>query len=331
MNINKLIVGFNKKDEPTLKKIKVLFRSILVFVRYIIKIGRVEELNLNSLSGTNYSYYDHRLYSTLYYEILESTGPNYFLKYFSGISKEDDGYYYSGTFFDTVLSSFFEDYEQSRAVEQSLSRDWVNRFEIYSDNIDYFYEIVKDLNKTNKKYLKDKILYYCGTDKFHKTDFNWYDPYEGYFDEEGWFSVYENIDEIMRYDGLFDMVINDLNVLSDLKVNLTQLYNTAYNETWGDEMRKIVFLNFNTYFDMDTLVEDGYKFKVKIKNFDKIISKYFKCGNNESGLHITYDEMLYSLFYETNCLTPPSFEILSIPQKSKVSDFMNEQFIDYVY
>jgi hypothetical protein len=330
MNIDELITGFNSEDKPTINKIKVLFRSIPIFVKYLIKMGRVTDIDLGSLASNMFNSGDGEFRGDVYNEILKSTGPDYFLKYFRYITKEKDGYYASGSWtFVNTLSSLMTDYEKSKAIEEALGSDWVEMFEIYSDNIDYFYDIVKNLNNTNKKYLKERILYYCGTDKYHWSDFNWPDPYEEFFNEQGYFSVYENIDEIMRYDGLFDMVI-DLKVLDDFKTQLTHLYSTAYNESWGDQMKDIIMEAFSGYFDFDTLiVDENEHFKIKIVGFEKILSKYFECGAID-GLHITYDEILYSLFYDSGCLEPPSIKILSSPQPSKVNEFLNEYFVDNI-
>jgi len=331
MNIDELITGFNSEDKPTINKIKSLFRSIPIFVKYLIKIGKVEELSLGSFTYIMDMAGERDLRSAVYSEILKSTGPDYFLKYFQHIVKEKDGYYFTDSWsLADTLSGLMPDYETSRAVEEALGSDWVNMFDIYSDNINYFYDIVKNLDNYNKKYLKERILYYCGTEKFHKTDFNWWIPNEEYFDQRGMFSVYDNIDDIIRNDELFDMVI-DLKVLDDLKFSLTSLYNIAYNESWGDQMKVIILSAFSPYFDMDTLVsKEDRGFKVKIKNFDEVLSKYFECGAQD-GLYINYDEMLYSLFYDTRCMKLPVIKVINRPERTKVNEFLNEYFIDNVH
>jgi len=329
MNINELINGFNAVDEPILDKIKAAFRTIKVFIKYLIKIGRVDEIELMSLNLIMYDTNREEL-GKIYYDILKSTGADYFLEYFRDIKKEENGYYFNSNWSLTdVFQGFYRDEETSIVVGEALGQDWVKMFELYSDNIDFYYDIVKNLNTQNKKYLKERILYYCGTDKFHMSEFNWSDPNEEYFDEMGYFSVYENIDEIMRLDGLFDMVI-DLKILEDLKWQLTDLYGIAYNESWGDEMHERVWSAFSNYFDRDTLTyEPSGGFKIKIYHFEEVLSKYFECGVVD-GLNITYNEMLYSLFNDSECLLLPTIKFLSYPQNSKVIEYINESFIDNI-
>jgi hypothetical protein len=329
MNIDELINGFNDTDKHIVSKIKAAFRSIPVFIKYLIKIGRVGEIDLESVNLIMYDT-DREKIGTVYYDILQSTGPEYFLKYFRGITKEEDGYYFNSNWGLTdVFPNFYRDEQTSIAIGEALGQDWVQMFEIYSDNIDFYYDIVRDLDSQNKKFLKERILYYCGTDKFHMSEFNWYDNYEDYFDERGYFSVYEHIDDIMRLDGLFDMVI-DLKVLEDLKWQLTNLYGIAYNESWGDEMQERIWSAFSNYFDRDSLIygQSG-GFKIKINHFKEVLSKYFECGVID-GISINYDDILYSLFNDSGCLKLPVIRILDHPQKSKVDEFLNEYFIDNI-
>ena len=72
MNIDELINGFNSEDKPTINKIKALFRSIPIFVKYLIKIGRVTDIDLGSLASNMFNTGEDVFRGDVYNEILKS-------------------------------------------------------------------------------------------------------------------------------------------------------------------------------------------------------------------------------------------------------------------
>jgi len=324
MNLDNLIEGLNKRDDKAISRIRAMFGSLTKFVKYYVK--KRKKLHKIDL----HSYWDEcnrdeeEYFNTLCLDILNEVGPRYFIKYLSDVVYENNTYYVKPWQLKDLSSLFLRD--ESRIVDRVFDSDNYDYFDIEPIRINYYYDIVNILNDRNKKYLKQRILELSHNYKFDEDDFEF--PPLDYFNEDGEFIISDNIDEILKIDDLFNDII-ELSPIYDIKLEMENLFNYAYNEAWGDVMFKRIFDSMSDLFYPEFTWEND-KPKIRIVDFPGFLRTFFNCAY-EYTIIDQYDFITF-LYHLTSsgCIEHPDFKILNYPPRDKVDENINDLFIDYI-
>ena len=324
MNLDNLIEGLNKRDDKAIDKIRGMFGSLTKFVKYYVK--KRKKLHKIDL----HSYWDEcnrdeeEYFNTLCLDILNEVGPSYFIKYLSDVVYENDTYYVKPWQLKDLSSLFLGN--ESRIVSRVFDSDNYDHFSIEPRYINYYYDIVNILNDRNKKYLKQRILELADGHTFSEDDFE--NPPYDYFNENGKFIILDNIDEILKSSDLFNEIV-EISPIYDIKLEMENLYNYAYNEAWGDIMFKRIFDSMSDLFYPEFTWEND-KPKIRIVDFPGFLRTFFNCADNYEIID-QYDfiSFLYHLT-SSGCIEHPDFRILDYPPTDKVDEYINDLFIDYI-
>jgi len=325
MNLDSLITGLNQRDHKTVDKIRAMFGSLTKFVKYYVKKRKkLHEIDLN-IYWNECNHDEEKYFNTLCLEILNEVGPNYFLKYLHDVKFEDGNYYVTPWLLKDLSSLFLRD--ESRIVDRVFDSDNYDHFSIEPGYTNYYYDIVNILNDRNKKYLKQRILEITDGKTFSEDDFE--NPPYDYFNENGKFIVSHNIDEILKSSDLFNEII-EISPIYDIKLEMENLYNYAYNEAWGDIMFKRIFDSMSDLFYPEFTWEVNDKPKIRIVDFPGFLRTFFQCADD----YVIIDQydfitFLYHLM-GTDCIEHPDFRTLDYPPTDKVDEYINDLFIDYI-
>ena len=165
-------------------------------------------------------------------------------------------------------------------VSEVLNPEWFEMYTFSSRDINWFDDIVDNLDDENSNTLKEVMLKELSGVEFDSEDFNdewFYDQ----SDDNGMFTINEtNIDQIFSDGSVFNELMW-LDNLREVRSELYSLYSTSYNEAWNDEVYEQIRRTISEYFDGDHIWdnEDVY---FKIKNFDGDLRDFMTCMEDYS-------------------------------------------------
>ena len=264
MKVSELIDRFN--DGEWYKISKLFNNDLSTFINFFDKKGLLDKIDLESINRND----DDGTINQVCLMYLDKYGPDYFLKYLGDVQKNEDGYFLKldslselSKLFDSGDSRGMTDEE---IVSEVLSPDWFEMYTFSSRDINWFDDIVDDLDDENSNTLKQVILKELSGVEFDSEDFNdewFYDQ----SDENGMFTINEtNIDQVFSDKSVFNELMW-LDNLREVRSELYSLYSTSYNEAWNDEVYEQIKRTISEYFDGDH-IWDGEDVYFKIKNFD---------------------------------------------------------------
>jgi len=328
MKVSELIDRFN--DGEWYKISKLFNNDLSTFINFFDKKGLLDKIDLESINRND----EDGTINQVCLMYLDKYGPDYFLKYLGDVQKNEDGYFLKlnnlselSKLFDSGDSRGMTDEE---IVSEVLSPEWFEMYTFSSRDIDWYNDIVDDLNDDNLKTLKSVVLDKLSGVEFDSEDFNdewFYDQ----SDDNGMFTINEtNIDQVFSDGGVFNELMW-LDNLRETKSDLFSLYSTSYNEAWNDEVYEQIKRTISEYFDGDHIWdnEDVY---FKIKNFEGDLRDFMTCMEGYSDSIIDrYDYLDMVKMYMTTCgnelrLYNPEYADSDLVRKN-----LNEYFNDYIY
>jgi hypothetical protein len=252
-----------------------------------------------------------------------------------------DGYYLKLADLEE-LSEFFKDdswsreYNDREVVKSVLGEDW---WEPYSDTIyDVYDEIVNVLTDKNKTLLAERIIGIMGNEELSIEEYNTV-LFNDMSDDDGMFIITES--NVMS-------VINDPDAmnklfeggLNDLKYQLKNLGDNAYNNAYNDEVYSEVFDELSTHFDgkhewQTKNLENNRTLHIpyiKIRNLNADVTNFleaFKGYTDTLFYYSSYTEMMKH--YMDNDGEFLRISVPDYPDSSKVDDYINDGFPDYLY
>lgn len=211
-----------------------------------------------------------------------------------------------------------------------------DRYWSTSDNI--YRDVIDELTKENIELLKIKIVKSLeGIEISPETE-----EMELLAAEQGHddFLVIndENVTRIIDDEDSMDVLLRD--ELEELKIDLSSLFDSAYNTAYEDEIYKEIEEELDEYFNMskgewvstphpykkETTI---YKYKVPIYDLEGFINDYLS-ENKKYGIsgNLAYHGSLLGLLGEDKpCLRP---RIPDYPDSRKIDKYINEMFSEYI-
>lgn len=328
MKVSELIDRFN--DGEWYKISKLFNNDLSTFINFFDKKGLLDKIDLESINRND----EDGTINQVCLMYLDKYGPDYFLKYLGDVQKNEDGYFLKldnlselSKLFDSGDSRGMTDEE---IVSEVLGPEWVEMYSFSSRDIDWYNDIVGDLNDDNLKTLKGVVLDKLSGVEFDSEDFNdewFYDQ----SDDNDMFTINEtNIDQVFSDGSVFNELMW-LDNLRETRSELFSLYSTSYNEAWNDEVYEQIKRTISEYFDGDHIWdnEDVY---FKIKNFGGDLRNFMTCMEGYSDSIIDrYDYLDMVKMYMTTCgnelrLYNPEYADSDLVRKN-----LNEYFNDYIY
>jgi hypothetical protein len=328
MKVSDLIDRFNDGEWY---KISKLFNSDLsTFINFFDKKGLLDKIDLESINRND----EDGTINQVCLMYLDKYGPDYFLKYLGDVQKNEDGYFLKlddlselSKLFDSGDSRGMTDEE---IVSEVLSPDWFEMYSFSSRDIDWYSDIVDDLNEDNLKTLKSVVLDKLSGVEFDSEDFNdewFYDQ----SDDNGMFTINEtNIDQVFSDKSVFNELIW-LDNLNETRSDLFSLYSTSYNEAWNDEVYEQIKTKISDYFDGDHIWEDEDVY-FKIKNFEGDLRNFMTCMEGYSDSIIDrYDYLDMVKMYMTTCGNELRMYNPEYADSNLIRKNLNEYFYNYIY
>jgi hypothetical protein len=327
MKVSELIDRFNNGEWY---KISKLFNNDLsTFINFFDKKGLLDKIDIESINRND----DDGTINQVCLMYLDKYGPDYFLKYLGDVQKNEDGYFLKlddlselSKLFDSGDSRGMTDEE---IVSEVLSPDWFEMYTFSSRDVDWYSDIVDDLNDDNLKTLKGVVLDKLSGVEFDSEDFNdewFYDQ----SDDNGMFTINEtNIDQVFSDKSVFNELMW-LDSLSETRSELYSLYSLSYNEAWNDEVYEQIKIKISDYFDGDHIWdnEDVY---FKIKNFEGDLRDFMTCMEDYSDSIIDkYDYLDMVKMYMTTCGEELRIYNPEYADSDLVKKNLNEYFYNYI-
>lgn len=335
MNLSKVIEIFNSGDWD---RIEPIFGSIQTFMNYLKSKGKLNLIEFGSVYRT----FDYELINEISIFLLEEFGPDYFINYFTDINKIGDDYFLYLTDLSEFSSLFDEvggnrGMSDSEIVKEVLGEDW---FEMFSDTIWSFHQdIVEELDEKNLNELKRIILRDLKNENLYPEEFGGL-FFEDNIGEDGYVQITSNnIDYVLSDRKTFDELIKS-GYLKELRTNLYSLHNMSYNEAWNDSayhqikyyLSKFVDTNFK-WESKDIGGRQKNFINCKIKNLKLDMFNFLNCLKDYNSNSL-YDQGTYISMLSTKMYYCGDFFELNLkenPDNDKVSEYLNESFLDYVY
>lgn len=327
MKVSELIDRFN--DGEWYKISKLFNNDLSTFINFFDKKGLLDKIDLESINRND----DDGTINQVCLMYLDKYGPDYFLKYLGDVQKNEDGYFLKldslselSKLFDSGDSRGMTDEE---IVSEVLSPDWFEMYTFSSRDINWFDDIVDDLDDENSNTLKQVILKELSGVEFDSEDFNdewFYDQ----SDDNGMFTINEtNIDQVFSDKSVFNELMW-LDNLREVRSELYSLYSTSYNEAWNDEVYEQIKRTISEYFDGDH-IWDGEDVYFKIKNFDGDLRNFMTCMEDYSDSIIDkYDYLDMVKMYMTTCGDELRLYNPEYADSDLVRKHLNEYFNDYI-
>ena len=227
-------------------------------------------------------------------------------------------------------------YSAAKAV---LSEDF---WDPYWDTTDDVYrDVIDELDDYNLQHLTVYILNQIGGQKFPSSD---YDDqfFEEMSDEDGYFEINnKNVMELIKNEhAMKEMLKEDL---SDLKQELYNIHNNAYNTAYTDEIYNDVWSELETIFGKEIHNEkktkaDGttyYDEYIKINDFYYYIEMYLsdnkisQWSDGRLTYWSTFCEVL-NYMMEDGSIERLSFRVPDYPDWSSIKKNINDTFSDYI-
>lgn len=170
MKVSELIDRFN--DGEWYKISKLFNNDLSTFINFFDKKGLLDKIDLESINRND----EDGTINQVCLMYLDKYGPDYFLKYLGDVQKNEDGYFLKldnlselSKLFDSGDSRGMTDEE---IVSEVLSPEWFEMYTFSSRDVDWYDDIVDDLNEDNLKTLKSVVLDKLSGVEFDSEDFN---------------------------------------------------------------------------------------------------------------------------------------------------------------
>jgi hypothetical protein len=260
-------------------------------------------------------------------------------EHFSDIEIRPDGYYLR---LDNLeeLSEFFKtsgrNYNDSDIVKKVMGEDY---WEPYSNTVyDVYDDIINELNDKNLNELSLKILEIAGNQELSLDDYQ-SNLFEELSDENGLFMITEsNVMDIIDDSTSMNELFTD--ILSDLKNQLQWLGDNAYNQAYSDEVYDNIWYELSTIFEgrqdwVSKQNKDGktiYNPYVKIRDLYGDLIKFLdEYSNYNTTFYDFYTYISMKTSWMDNFDELLSFRDPEYPDSRKVSEYINEFFIDSLH
>jgi hypothetical protein len=364
MSAEELVDHFN--DGEFEEEIRPYFNDAITFLKYAYKYGFVTQLDLNQLPYSDFKecleFLDQiDLVGNLDYEEVEEEFRNTILLYQLEKDTEKtlnfvcdnlitDVYFINGEYCLLVkdreeLADLFEDGGRNTtsrdAAKAVLGEDMWDPFWDTTDNV--YRDVIDDLDESNINALAHYIVKNIGGQEFSLDDYDnkLFQEFSEEQGTEGFFQITsENVMELIKSEGAMkEMLKQDL---SDLRGELYNIHNNAYNSSYETEIYNDVWSELDTFFYKEfTYNEELIHGKkktfeyLKIKNFYQVVYDFLVENEgstyNESFLDYfgNYVGVLNSLMdngdYDYLSVRIPDYADWGLTQK-----YMNEMFPDYI-
>lgn len=365
MSIEELVDNFN--DGEFEENIKPYFNDALSFLKYAYKYGFVTQLDLNQLPYSDFKecleFLDQiDLIGNLDYEQVDEEFKNTILLYQLEKDTEKtlnfvcdnlitDVYFINGEYCLLVkdreeLAGLFEDKGRNTtsrdAAKAVLGEDMWDPFWDTTDNV--YRDVIDDLDEANINALAHYIVKNIGGQEFSLDDYD-NQLFQEFSEEqgtEGFFQITsENVMELIKSEGAMkEMLKQDLN---DLKGELYNIHNNAYNSSYETEIYNDVWSELERYFHKefvyDTELIHGNKktFEyLKIRDFYQLVYDFL--SNNEGGTYSdssleyfgTYVNVLGDLMDNSYGNDYLSVRISDYADWDLTKKYINEMFPDFI-
>ncbi len=366
MNSEQLVTEFN--DGEFNSNLKPFFGSVINFLKYAVKHNFIDDLLLENIPSDefkesleyfdsigkvvnmDYDEIDEDLRNTLLLYQLEKD-PTKTLNFICNNLVTDvvpmNGGFYLSVKDREELANLFESgrrdsgpYEYAKSVlgEDSWEPFWDTTDDVYRD-------VIQDLDDKNKSILAEYIIKHIGGQEFSLDEYN--DGLFGDFSDEqgteGTFQITtDNVMVLIDDEGAMKEMLRG--ELGDLKSNLYNIHNNAYNSAYETEIYDDIWNELSTYFEpksWETEVKtryDGvkiYQEYLKINDFSQVIYDFLV-----DNRHHTYNESFLEYWSGligviTSLMDSGEYDWLSF----RVSDYadwgltkknVNEFFPDYI-
>lgn len=327
MKASELIDRFN--DGEWYKISKLFNNDLSTFINFFDKKGLLDKIDIESVNRND----EDGTINQVCLMYLDRYGPDYFLKYLGDVQKNEDGYFLKlGDL--SELSKLFDSgnyrgMSDEEIVSEVLSPDWFEMYSFSSRDVDWYNDVVNDLDDDNLKTLKGVVLDKLSGVEFDSEDFNdewFYDQ----SDDNGMFTINEtNIDQVFSDGSVFNELMW-LDNLRETRSELFSLYSLSYNEAWNDEVYEQIKRTISEYFDGDHIWE-GEDVYFKIKNFGGDLRNFMTCMEGYSDSIIDrYDYLDMVKMYMTTCgeelrIYNPEYADSDLVRKN-----LNEYFDSYI-
>ena len=332
MTLQDYVLRFNNGEWDEFSQI--FGGNIINFLSLIKRRGFLDQIDTDNIYQE-----DVYLYNSVLKFLLENDPSllNSIVKeHFSDIEIRPDGYYLR---LDNLeeLSEFFKtsgrNYNDSDIVKKVMGEDYWEPFDstVYDD-------IIKELNDKNLNELSLKILEIAGNQELSIDDYK-SNLFEELSDENGLFIINEsNVMDIIDDSTSMNELFTD--ILSDLKNQLRWLGDNAYNQAYSDEVYDNIWYELSTIFEgrqdwVSKQNKDGktiYNPYVKIRDLYGDLIKFLDEYSNYNTTFYdfwTYTSMKTSWMDNFDELL--SFRDPEYPNSRKVSEYINEFFIDSLH
>lgn len=292
MNSSILIDLFNKGGRDTYKVIKTFGSTKNFIFKYLKPKKLVHKLDIDQIWDNLFNQ-EEFLFNEICLTILDEVGPIYFLKKIPFVQIVNDQYYFQFHNLN-ALSGFFDD------SYNSIFRKFSQQHYLGESELDFYYDIYQILNFENKRYFKKYIINNFGDEVLNLDDFIFFEgSMKNYLDKNGEFNIYNNIDEILSNEDMFNSVLYT-DLFTDLKYDLLKLYNYSNNQNLIDGFHKKILNSLNQFFYPKIYKGDYLKFI----NFENFLRDFFECFfDYKTNIFDTYgpDDMVRSMIYQ-GCL-----------------------------
>lgn len=319
MNSSRLIELFNKGGRETDKVIKTFGSTKNFIFKYLKPKKLVHKLDIDQI-WDNLIGEDEFLFNKVCLTILDEVGPVYFLKKIPFVQIVNDQYYFQ---FHNLngLSGFFDD------SYNNIFRKFSQEHYLGESEVDFYYDIYQILNFENKRYFKNYMINNFGDVVLNLDDFVFFEgSMKNYLDENGNFEIYNNIDEILSNEDMFNSVLYT-DLFTDLKYDLLKLYNYSYQKNLINGFYKRILNSLNQFFYPKVYKGDYLKFI----NFENFLKYFFECFSDyRTNIFDTYgpEDMVRTMIYH-GCLEEIDLSREEIPTVGYIK-ILNDNLKDFI-
>ena len=319
MNSSRLIELFNKGGRETDKVIKTFGSTKNFIFKYLKPKKLVHKLDIDQI-WDNLIGEDEFLFNKVCLTILDEVGPVYFLEKIPFVQIVNDQYYFQ---FHNLngLSGFFDD------SYNNIFRKFSQEYYLGESEVDFYYDIYQILNFENKRYFKNYMINNFGDVVLNLDDFVFFEgSMKNYLDENGNFEIYNNIDEILSNEDMFNSVLYT-DLFTDLKYDLLKLYNYSYQKNLINSFYKRILNSLNQFFYPKVYKGDYLKFI----NFENFLRDFFECFSHyTTNIFDTYgpEDMVRTMIYH-GCLEEIDLSREEIPTVGYIK-ILNDNLKDFI-
>jgi len=362
-DIEELIEEFNNNNWVGISKI--FNNRIEVFLSFILRTGLINELDLSNIPYNNVPSFDFlvktKILDKFDYKSIPELLENDFLLYkiqqdpevwlewltkniLRDVERRSDGYYLflrNSTELAELFDNRGRDTTAKDVAEHVLGEDYYEDF--YDSTHNVYEDVIEELNVENVIKLRHHIFREIGNVEFSLEKYD-SEFFEGLSEEqgtEGYFIIKEeNLDELIKNDEAMKQLLDD--DLSELKSELHNIHNDAYNGAYQSEIYGLIWSELDIHFvgrviDEQTKIGETTKWVqyVKIRDFQGNVEKFL---SNRLGSEYSEDKLDYEGSYTTMMKQLMDdgeydwldFRIPDYPDYGLVTKDINDIFGDYI-